>query len=90
MIPPRESSARPISPSKVLGVQVISNELYEEATRDFAPGKSYAKLMIRWLGPFDNIPLRDILPKGEYFFIVQDIKRINTKLVQRMVTQLDC
>ncbi|KAK5970542.1 hypothetical protein GCK32_011979 [Trichostrongylus colubriformis] len=89
-IPARELPARPISPSELPGVRALSAEIDEEMRRDLTPGKYYAKSMTRYLGPYDNIPTKDMLPRGESYVILQEMGRITTGLVLRKVTQLDC
>ncbi|KAK5972853.1 hypothetical protein GCK32_002610, partial [Trichostrongylus colubriformis] len=91
--PPRKPPARSISPSELPGVRALSAELHEKVRRDLKPEKYYAKSMTRSLGPYDNIPTKDMLPKGESYVILQGMARITTdpeRLVFRKITQLDC
>ncbi|ETN77163.1 hypothetical protein NECAME_03263 [Necator americanus] len=81
---------RPISPSELPGVRSLNNELDAEAKENLVPGHYYAKSMNRYLGPFESIPVPELLPRGDSYVILQEMGRLpNGCMIFRRVTQID-
>ncbi|KAK6757908.1 hypothetical protein RB195_015620 [Necator americanus] len=90
-VPTREfPPPRPISPSELPGVRSLNNELDAEAKENLVPGHYYAKSMNRYLGPFESIPVPELLPRGDSYVILQEMGRLpNGCMIFRRVTQID-
>ncbi|VDL63953.1 unnamed protein product [Nippostrongylus brasiliensis] len=81
---------RPISPSELPGVNALSKRVEEEIKQNLAPGQFYAKSMTHYFGPFPCIPLRNQLPAGETYVILQKMGEHPGGMIVRRVTQIHC